>query len=140
MGYMTLQKPPQSFIITNKVFRLNNQIYFKGFLSFGMLFNYTTFRHMSIINLGENSVSSVKTKYGNLVAVDDVDFEIYKGEIFGLVGESGSGKSTIGSMIAGIYASTAGSITFKGKYDITKNYLSRSKELKRDTQCFPKFY
>ena len=82
MGYMTLQKPPQSFIITNKVFRLNNQIYFKGFLSFGMLFNYTTFRHMSIINLGENSVSSVKTKYGNLVAVDDVDFEIYKGEIF----------------------------------------------------------
>lgn len=105
-----------------------------------MLFNYTTFRHMSIINLGENSVSSVKTKYGNLVAVDDVDFEIYKGEIFGLVGESGSGKSTIGSMIAGIYASTAGSITFKGKYDITKNYLSRSKELKRDTQCFPKFY
>ncbi len=75
-----------------------------------------------------------KTKYGNLIAVDDVDFEIHKGEIFGLVGESGSGKSTIGSMIAGIYASTAGSITFKGKYDITKSYASRSKDLKRDIQ------
>ncbi len=75
-----------------------------------------------------------KTKYGNLIAVDDVDFEIHKGEIFGLVGESGSGKSTIGSMIAGIYASTAGTITFKNKYDITKNYSTRSKELKRDIQ------
>jgi len=75
-----------------------------------------------------------RTKYGNLIAVDDVNFEIKKGEIFGLAGESGSGKSTVGSMIAGVYGPTAGTVTFKGERDITKNYELRNKELKLDIQ------
>ncbi|MDR1467369.1 MAG: ATP-binding cassette domain-containing protein [Oscillospiraceae bacterium] len=50
-----------------------------------------------------------------LKAVDDVSFEIYKGEAFGLVGESGCGKSTIGKMIVNVYYPTSGSIIFKGK-------------------------
>ena len=47
-------------------------------------------------------------------AVDDVSFQMKKGEIFGLVGESGSGKSTVARCIMNIYRPTAGSILYKG--------------------------
>ena len=48
-------------------------------------------------------------------AVDDVSFEIYKGETFGLVGETGSGKTTIGRAIVRINPTAAGEILFKGR-------------------------
>ncbi len=54
-----------------------------------------------------------------LKAVDDVSFDIYKGEAFGLVGESGCGKTTIGKMLVNLYTPTEGSILFEGK-DLTK--------------------
>ncbi|GAB3053161.1 dipeptide ABC transporter ATP-binding protein [Sediminivirga luteola] len=47
-------------------------------------------------------------------AVRGVDFEVRKGEIFGLVGESGSGKSTIGRAIAGLTATSGGVLEFLG--------------------------
>lgn len=50
-----------------------------------------------------------------LKAVDDVSFEIHKGEVFGLVGESGCGKTTTGRSIIKIYDITSGSIYFKGQ-------------------------
>ncbi|MBR5561343.1 MAG: ABC transporter ATP-binding protein [Clostridia bacterium] len=48
-------------------------------------------------------------------AVDNVSFDIYKGETFGLVGESGSGKTTIGRAIIRINPTTSGQVIFKGK-------------------------
>ena len=50
-----------------------------------------------------------------LPAVDDVSFEIYKGEVFGLVGESGCGKTTTGRTIIRLYDATGGSVYFDGK-------------------------
>ena len=48
-------------------------------------------------------------------AVNNVSFDIYKGETFGLVGESGSGKTTIGRAIIRINPTTAGDVIFKGE-------------------------
>ena len=50
-----------------------------------------------------------------LKAVDDVSFDIRKGETLGLVGESGCGKTTVGRTILQLYKPTAGEIRFKGK-------------------------
>ncbi len=49
------------------------------------------------------------------VAVNDVSFNVYKGETFGLVGETGSGKTTIGRAIVRINPTAAGEILFKGR-------------------------
>ena len=56
-------------------------------------------------------------KMGNrqLKAVDNVSFEIYRGEVFGLVGESGCGKTTTGRSIIKLYDITSGDVYFKGK-------------------------
>jgi len=48
-------------------------------------------------------------------AVDDVSFDIKKGEVFGLVGESGCGKTTTGRSIIKIYDNTSGNVYFKGQ-------------------------
>ncbi len=48
-------------------------------------------------------------------AVQDANFKIYKGEIFGLVGESGSGKTTIGRAILRILPTSGGEILYKGQ-------------------------
>ena len=59
-------------------------------------------------------------------AIDDISFEIYEGETFGLVGESGSGKSTTGRALLRLYKPTDGEIHFEGK-EIAN--LKKGKEL-----------
>lgn len=53
-------------------------------------------------------------KHAVIKAVDDVSFQMKKGEIFGLVGESGSGKSTVARCVMNIYRPTAGKIFYDG--------------------------
>ena len=53
-------------------------------------------------------------KHAAIKAVDDVSFQLKKGEIFGLVGESGSGKSTVARCIMNVYKSAAGKILYNG--------------------------
>lgn len=57
-------------------------------------------------NVGRNLV---------LKAVDDVTFNIYKGETFGIVGESGCGKTTCGRTVLGMYDATKGQVLYEGK-------------------------
>ena len=72
-------------------------------------------------------------KVGDLKAVDDVSFEIYKGETFGLVGESGCGKSTLGRTVLQMLQPDGGEVIYHGK-DIANLPKSQWKELREKMQ------
>ncbi len=65
---------------------------------------------------------------GQLKAVDDISFQIYKGETFGLVGESGCGKSTLGRCLLQMIQPTDGSVLYHGT-DIAKQPKSQWKDI-----------
>ncbi|HCN73350.1 MAG TPA: ABC transporter ATP-binding protein, partial [Pusillimonas sp.] len=60
-------------------------------------------------------VQGVSRRFGGVVAVRDVSFQMRKGEMLGLMGANGAGKTTLFSMIAGNVAPSDGSIRFEGK-------------------------
>jgi peptide/nickel transport system ATP-binding protein len=74
-----------------------------------------------------------KRTVGNVKAVDNISFEIKKGETLGLVGESGCGKSTAGRTILRLLKPTDGHIRFDGK-DITKVSGKSLREIRKDMQ------
>ncbi|MBQ7593614.1 MAG: ATP-binding cassette domain-containing protein [Synergistaceae bacterium] len=85
----------------------------------------------------ENLKKYFATKRGMLHAVDDVSFEIQKGETLGLVGESGCGKSTLGRCLIKLLDSTSGKVLLqdeKGYVDITKASPREMKELRKRVQ------
>lgn len=61
------------------------------------------------------SVKGLVKKFGGLVAVNHVDFDVYPGEVVGLVGDNAAGKSTLIKCISGVYQAEAGEIYFEGK-------------------------
>lgn len=79
-------------------------------------------------NLGEpilrlkNLGRDFETRGGDITAVDDVNFDLYKRDILCLVGESGSGKTTVARMAAGLLKPTRGQVFFEGKdiYEMSK--------------------
>jgi branched-chain amino acid transport system ATP-binding protein len=64
------------------------------------------------------TVDALTKRFGGLTAVDQVTFQIGKGEIFSLIGPNGAGKTTLFNSITGIYQPTSGTVVFEGK-DIT---------------------
>jgi phospholipid/cholesterol/gamma-HCH transport system ATP-binding protein len=74
------------------------------------------------MNGGKDVIIEVKNftaKYGDNVIIDDISFEVYKGEIFVILGGSGCGKSTLLKHMIGLYKPARGNIMIKGE-DITQ--------------------
>lgn len=83
-------------------------------------------------------VEHLKQYFGkkDFKAVDDVSFEIRRGEVFGLVGESGCGKTTTGRSIIKLYNCTGGDVWFKGQRICagTRQYKDAIKQKKEETK------
>lgn len=75
----------------------------------------------------------LKRTIGQVKAVDDISFDIFKGETLGIVGESGSGKSTLGRTLLRLLDPTEGQILFQGD-DISHISNSKMRRYRRDMQ------
>ncbi len=62
------------------------------------------------------SVRAVTRRYGDILAVDDLSFDVWAGEIFGLLGSNGTGKTTTINLIIGLLKRSKGEISVLG-YD-----------------------
>lgn len=72
-------------------------------------------RHSSVKNMLFSMLKGRKRTYEKQKVLNDISFNIKKGEFFGIVGRNGSGKSTLLKLLAGIYSPDYGSITINGK-------------------------
>ena len=61
------------------------------------------------------AVSHLGVRFGGVLAVDDVSFEVRRGEVFTLIGPNGAGKTTVFNLISRLYTPSAGSIEFDGQ-------------------------
>jgi len=78
-------------------------------------------------------VTSLTKRFGGLLAVNRVDFQLRRGEILGMIGPNGAGKTTVFNMITGIYRPDTGSIRLDGRelvglkpHDITAMGIART--------------
>jgi branched-chain amino acid transport system ATP-binding protein len=78
-------------------------------------------------------VDHATLRFGGVVALNDVNFTIYQGEILGLIGPNGAGKTTLFNAVTGVYALTEGEVRFDGqkisgqsKHKITKLGIART--------------
>jgi len=72
-------------------------------------------------------------RFGGLVAVNELNMQVKRGEIYGLIGPNGAGKTTIFNLLTGVYEPTSGDIHFEGKringlrpYQISRLGVSRT--------------
>jgi len=88
-------------------------------------------------------VEGLTKAFGGLVAVDNVSFEVARGEILGLIGPNGSGKSTLFEVVSGFERPTAGRVSFEGRridglppHRVLERGITRAFQL---VQLFPSF-
>ena len=67
------------------------------------------------------SVKNISKTYGDVQAVDNVSFDVNKGELFGLIGPDGAGKTSIFRILTTLLLADSGTATVSG-YDVVKNY------------------
>ena len=67
-------------------------------------------------------IKKISKEYGDMIAVNDIDLEINKGEIFGILGPNGAGKSTLIGMICGLIKRTSGEIIYEEKETSTRKF------------------
>jgi len=60
------------------------------------------------------SVSGLTMRFGGLLAVDQVEFEVHRDEVFAIIGPNGAGKTTVFNCVGGFYKPTTGAITMDG--------------------------
>ena len=61
------------------------------------------------------TLKNVTKRFGGLIAVDDLSFQVEPGQIYGVIGPNGAGKTTVFNCITGIYKPEAGSIVWRGE-------------------------
>ena len=67
-------------------------------------------------------IKKISKEYGDMIAVNDIDLEVNKGEIFGILGPNGAGKSTLIGMICGLIKRTSGEIIYEEKETKTRKF------------------
>ena len=70
------------------------------------------------------SARGLRKQYGALVVLDDVDFEVRRGDAIGIVGPNGAGKTTLLSVLSGSQGASAGAVSFKG-HDVSSMDAAR---------------
>jgi len=60
-------------------------------------------------------IDNVTLRFGGVVALNEVNFKLYEGEILGLIGPNGAGKTTCFNVMTGVFRPTAGNVAFDGK-------------------------
>lgn len=83
------------------------------------------------------AVAGLVKRYGDLVALDDVSFEVRGGELLGFVGSNGAGKTTTMRIMLGVLAADAGEVTFDGK-PITRDTRARIGYMPEERGLYPK--
>jgi len=72
-------------------------------------------------------VKNITKRFGGLTAVDNVDMQIYPGEVIGILGDNGAGKSTLIKVISGVHHAEAGQTFFEGRRVKIKNTMEALK-------------
>ena len=96
-------------------------------------------------------VRSLTKKYGNVTALNDLNFELESGRIIGLLGPNGSGKTTLIKIICGLLQPTSGSVTVEGNpigveskkvisYLPDTTYLGKAASVRETIDYFMDFY
>jgi ABC-type sugar transport system ATPase subunit len=74
------------------------------------------------------SIRKMTKRFGGLVAVNEVSWDIYPGEVVGLLGDNGAGKSTLIKCISGVYQAEEGEIYFEGR----RSHFARPIDARRE--------